>query len=274
MFFRKEALFLSTLLIGLLTVTSVFAAPARPLPTFENPYALSTTDRSHIDQVVSIFENGSTQLKYEYIEDIHDGRGYTAGRMGATTSTTDFLFIVLEYLRAVPHSAFTKILPKLQAASGSESGEIKGLESLPAIWKDAATNPKTAAAFRQAQDNVADWMYFDPAVRLAKEAHIESKLGILCFYDTFIQQGKDGLEEVIRDTQNRGHYSERSFLLHFLSFRKYALLHPSDKATRKAWRESIGRVYALRKLVRQGNFNLKGPFQINPFHDPKPFTVQ
>ena len=43
------------------------------------------------DQIISVFENESLKIKYDYIEHLEpdDGRGYTAGRSGFVTKEAD-----------------------------------------------------------------------------------------------------------------------------------------------------------------------------------------
>jgi hypothetical protein len=43
------------------------------------------TFKTIADQMVSVFENETTSLQYGYIENLNDGRGYTAGRAGFVT---------------------------------------------------------------------------------------------------------------------------------------------------------------------------------------------
>lgn len=55
--------------------------------------------RKEVFALVSSAENSSTDYaeQYAYIEDIGDGRGYTAGIIGFTTGTGDLLEVVERY---------------------------------------------------------------------------------------------------------------------------------------------------------------------------------
>ena len=48
-----------------------------------------------------------------YIEDIHDGRGYTGGIIGFTSATGDMLDVVRIYARALPGNPLAPFLPAL-----------------------------------------------------------------------------------------------------------------------------------------------------------------
>ena len=242
---------------------SIFIAVAFLPSAARAQLVISKINHHRIDEIVSVFENSTETLQYDYVENLNDGRGYTAGRTGATTATGDVLDIVKEYLDEKPDSAFTSILPTLKTRARERSGSVVGLESFPSLWRNAANDP----VFRDVQDDVADWMWFQPALKIANKWKIQSALGMLCFYDTIFQQGEignDGLDYVLKNMKH-GQTSETDFLIDFLIYRRYVLLHPHDPSTADAWAESIGRVDTLQKLVKSGNFNLNGPFVIKPY---------
>src|SRR2546429_1011578 len=64
--------------------------------------ALTTTQRRVADELVSVFENGTTEPRYDYVEDLHDGRGYTCGKIGFTTSSTEVRDVVEAYVALQP----------------------------------------------------------------------------------------------------------------------------------------------------------------------------
>ena len=47
---------------------------------------LNAEQRSRADQLVSIFENGTPLIQYDYAENLDDGRGVTVGQVGFTTA--------------------------------------------------------------------------------------------------------------------------------------------------------------------------------------------
>ena len=67
-------------------------------------------------QIVSSAENSSLNWKaqYKYIEDIGDGRGYTAGIIGFCSGTGDMLDLVELYTARVPGNVLAKYLPALR----------------------------------------------------------------------------------------------------------------------------------------------------------------
>ena len=74
-------------------------------------------------QLVSSAENSSLDWKaqYKYIEDIGDGRGYTAGIIGFCSGTGDMLELVEHYTDLEPGNVLAKYLPALRKVNGTDS---------------------------------------------------------------------------------------------------------------------------------------------------------
>lgn len=136
-------------------------------------------------QLVSSAENSTLDWKaqYQYIEDIGDGRGYTAGIIGFCSGTGDMLELVELYTDRVPGNALARYLPVLRRVNGtdSHSGLGSGFEN---AWRAAAADP----AFQQAQNDERDRVYFDPAVAQAKADGLRA-LGQFAYYDAIVMHG-------------------------------------------------------------------------------------
>lgn len=136
-------------------------------------------------QLVSSAENSSLDWKaqYKYIEDIGDGRGYTAGIIGFCSGTGDMLELVELYTDRKPGNPLARYLPALRRVNGtdSHSGLGSGFES---AWRSAAADQ----AFQQAQDDERDRVYFDPAVEQAKADGLRA-LGQFAYYDAIVMHG-------------------------------------------------------------------------------------
>jgi chitosanase len=228
-----------------------------------------------IAQLVSVFENGTPEIQYAYIENLHDGRGYTAGRAGFCTGCGDLLTVVQSYTAQVPDNPLAGYLPALTRLAAASDDSTNGLGGFERAWRSAADDP----VFRQAQDRVTDDLYGAPARKLAQDNGVRSALGLAILVDTAIQQGTDndpdGLPAMVRKTNAEvggtpgGGVDETKWLQGFLETRRNTLENPSSSATGEVWRESVGRVDALRALLDAGNLDLTTPFTINPFGDPQ-----
>ncbi|MFI6845785.1 chitosanase [Kitasatospora sp. NBC_00085] len=136
-------------------------------------------------QLVSSAENSSLDWKsqYKYIEDIKDGRGYTAGIIGFCSGTGDMLDLVEHYTSLKPGNVLAKYLPALRKVNGTESHA--GLGS--AFERDWATAAKDTV-FQQAQNDERDRVYFNPAVSQAKSDGLRA-LGQFMYYDAIVMHG-------------------------------------------------------------------------------------
>lgn len=114
-------------------------------------------DQKHrCEEYTSIFENDTTELQYAYVENIHDGRGYTCGRAGFTTGTGDAVEVVKKYTHHKANNPLAKFIPELEKLAKSGSGSTKNLHGYPEAWKEAAKDSE----FRKVQDEVSDEMYY------------------------------------------------------------------------------------------------------------------
>ncbi|MFJ1604643.1 chitosanase [Streptomyces sp. NPDC088253] len=139
-------------------------------------------------KLVSSAENSSLDWKaqYKYIEDIGDGRGYTAGIIGFCSGTGDMLDLVELYTQRKPGNVLAKYLPALRKVNGGDSHQ--GLDpGFPADWRKAAQD----TAFQQAQNDERDRVYFNPAVAQGKTDGI-GVLGQFTYYDAIVMHGDGG----------------------------------------------------------------------------------
>ncbi|MFF3330620.1 chitosanase [Streptomyces sp. NPDC002888] len=140
-------------------------------------------------KLVSSAENSSLDWKaqYKYIEDIGDGRGYTAGIIGFCSGTGDMLDLVELYADRKPGNVLAKYLPALRRVNGTDSHN--GLDpSFPGDWRTAARD----TVFQQAQNDERDRVYFNPAVKQGKTDGLRV-LGQFAYYDAIVMHG-DGTD--------------------------------------------------------------------------------
>lgn len=136
-------------------------------------------------QLVSSAENSTLDWKaqYKYIQDIDDGRGYTAGIIGFCSGTGDMLDLVELYTQRKPGNVLAKYLPALRDVDGTDSHD--GLDpNFTRDWVTAASDP----AFEQAQNDERDRVYFDPAVSRGKADGVGT-LGQFAYYDAIVMHG-------------------------------------------------------------------------------------
>ncbi len=232
-------------------------------------------EKQVIMQITSIFENSTTELRYGYCEDIHDGRGYTFGFAGFTSGTFDGTMLLKEYLTLRPKdNPLARYISAFEAIDRGPhdhyglSASKAGLNGFEQAVKSCGDDP----AFRQAQHALADRLYWNPSQAAAETlgAHLPITRGQL--YDAYINHGEGGAAQIIAAANRRAGgtprdgIDEKRWLAAFLEARIAVL-----KAD-KTWAESIDRVKVYQKLLTTGNVALNRPITVSCYGDT--FTVK
>ena len=207
-------------------------------------------------RLVSSAENSSLdwRAQYRYIEDIHDGRGYTAGIIGFCSGTGDMLEVVQAYTRARRHNPLARFIPALKRVNASASHAGLGRKFVGA-WRRAAKR----SAFRRAQNRERDRVYFNPSVALAKRDGLRS-LGQFAYYDAAVVHGFDGMRGVreralARAATPAAGGGETAYLEAFLDERVVEM-------HKEAAHEDVSRIEtAQRRFLREGNLDLALPLR-------------
>ncbi|MEV6414828.1 chitosanase [Kribbella sp. NPDC051718] len=267
-------------LTGILLGLAVAAAPATAYasPLLEHTtatHAQSSVQAVGLDdpakkeiamKIVSSAENSSLDWKaqYKYIEDIDDGRGYTAGIIGFCSGTGDMLDLVKLYKQKKPGNVLQKYLPALENVDGTDSHE--GLDpNYTRDWKTAAND----SVFKAAQDSERDRVYFNPSVSQGKADGV-GVLGQFMYYDAIVMHGggndgtsfggirKRALTKAKPPAQGG---NETTWLNAFLDARVWAM--KQEEAHSDTSRVDT----AQRVFLRNGNLNLNTPLDWKVYGD-------
>ncbi|MFF0270972.1 chitosanase [Kribbella sp. NPDC004536] len=218
-------------------------------------------------EIVCSAENSSLDWKaqYKYIEDIDDGRGYTAGIIGFCSGTGDMLDLVELYTDRKSGNVLAKYLPALRKVNGSDSHQ--GLD--PNFTKDWRTAAKDSV-FQQCQNDERDRVYFNPAVKQGKADGIRT-LGQFCYYDAIVMHGpgtdstsfggirKRALSHAKPPSQGG---NETTYLNAFLDARVWAM--KQEEAHSDTSRVDT----AQRVWLKKGNLDLNTPLDWKVYGDP------
>jgi chitosanase len=217
-------------------------------------------------KLVSSAENSSLDWKaqYKYIEDIGDGRGYTAGIIGFCSGTGDMLDLVELYADRKPGNVLARYLPALRRVDGSDSHD--GLDpNFPDDWRKAARD----TVFQQAQNDERDRVYFNPAVRQGKADGLRV-LGQFAYYDAIVMHGDGGDSTSFGSIRRRALRQARppaqggdetTYLNAFLDARVWAM--KQEEAHSDTSRVDT----AQRVFLRQGNLDLNPPLDWKVYGD-------
>jgi chitosanase len=234
-----------------LALACATAAPAAAASDLAGPRTKEIAMR-----LVSSAENSSLRWReqYRYIEDIRDGRGYTAGIIGFCSGTGDMLELVRRYTRASPRNPLRRFLPALRRVNGTASHKGLG-RPFVAAWRRAAKRRD----FRRAQNAERDRVYFNPSVALAKADALDA-LGQFAYYDASVVHGFEGMRSVRERALRRAATpatggDERAYLEAFLDERVVEM-------RKEAAHEDVSRIEtAQRRFLREGNLDLALPLR-------------
>lgn len=217
-------------------------------------------------QLVSSAENSSLDWKgqFSYIEDIGDGRGYTAGIIGFCSGTGDMLELVERYAKTKPSNPLAGFLPALRKVNGTDSHAGLGAPFEKA-WKLAAEDP----AFQKAQESERDRVYFNPAVSMAKSDGLGT-LGQFAYYDAAVMHGPDAWGGGLPDLRDRALKKaktpkqggdEAAYLNAFLEVRK-------TEMSKESAHRNVSRIDdAQLAFLRSGNLGLDTPLNWKMYGD-------
>lgn len=216
--------------------------------------------RKIVFALVSSAENSSVNYskQYSYIEDIGDGRGYTAGIIGFTSGTGDLLEVIKKYAELkTSNNILVKYIPALEKINGSDS--LDGLGNVfVEDWKTAAKDVEMV----QAQTIILDEMYLCPAVQFANQDGL-SPLGQYVYYDAFVVHGPGNDEDSFNGIRIAAQRltnppaqggSERTYLVSFLEARTKIMLKEEAHS-------DLSRIETQRKFINEKNYTLKLPLE-------------
>lgn len=226
--------------------------------------------RKIVFALVSSAENSTIDYssQYGYIEDIGDGRGYTAGIIGFTTGTGDLLEVVNKYSELQPNNNLKKYIPALKKVNGTSSHKGLGY-SFEADWRAAAKSN----CFIEAQNSVLYDQYMKPAIDYALEDNL-SPLGQYIYYDALVVHGSGESEDSFEAIRNNAlkkqappsknnssdNSSEEKYLKAFLKERSVVM--KKEKA-----HSDLSRLKAQEKFINEKKFNLELPLSWSMYGD-------
>ncbi|TPX61533.1 chitosanase [Powellomyces hirtus] len=235
--------------------------------------ALTDCQKSMVQQLTNTFENSQTHFAFDYCQDIKDGRGFTCGIVGFTTSTRDAFDVVSTYSKDPGYSQeFEPYLGKLLELNSTQSDSAEGLSGFCDAWYTAASNP----AFRAVQVAKADALYYTPAQKIADNLGLTLAISRGQLYDAAIQMGiesdPDSMPSIVNRTAKPEGMAEETWISNFMKERQRTLCNPSTPATQAAWCASVTRVESYTHLLETGQTNFTETFKpLN--NDGKEFTI-
>jgi len=255
------------ILTGVVLLTLAGCSLRSVAPGYRSQQTIKTGQlRATTFSLVASAENSTTNYRqqYGYIQDIGDGRGYTAGIIGFTSGNGDLRQVIQHYVRLKPHhNGLRRYLPALKRVEGTASHRGLGPQFVRA-WRRAA---KTRQLVR-AEDQILNDQYMQPVLKAAKKDGL-SPLGQYIYYDAIVVHGPGndassfgGIRrhalKLARAPRQGGNQAE--YLKAFLKART-----PVMKA--EAAHKDLSRLETQRALIKAGNYQLKRPLRWQMYGD-------
>ncbi|MEI6285760.1 MAG: chitosanase [Bacillota bacterium] len=229
--------------------------------------------RNAILSLTCIAENSQTGFKYNYAENIGDGRGITFGIIGFTSGTYDGTALLLQLWELAPKSPLVKYLPAFQSIdrlphnADGLCDNTAGLENFIADFEKYGND----AAVKQAQLDKLNELYWQPALLQAHDLGLCYAISVGEIYDACVNHGFDGMKTLVATTTTQAGgtpktgVDEKLWLNKFLDVRKAVL------ASDPTWLQAVDRIEMYRRILQSGNVNLTTPFPAECYGDK--FTV-
>ncbi len=235
------------------------------------PAALTAEQRVLILKLQSVLLHDSPRLQYARVSLQPDDRGYVVGIGDFATADGSVLKVVDAYTARVGTNVLARDYgTTLRQLAETGSPDTSGLEGFPDAWRSSSLDP----IFQQAQDNVLEASYLEPAIAAAQAQQVRTPLGIAVFFDTLLQHGEagpDGLatlviktDRVVGRSANAGS-SEHEWVTAFLDIRAETLRNPAEPRHQRLWPLTTGRVTALTRLAEADAWDLRPPVLVNAY---------
>lgn len=256
------------------SASGAFACDNVPSVKSSKALRLSATEHLRADRMISVFENSTMEFQYGYCDNIHDGCGYTVGRIGFCTSQGDLLEVVEDFTKLEPNNPLAKYLPKLKVLAASKSESTKELEGFPEAVKRAALDSN----FKKIQDKKVEELEYRPALQFSDKLELTLKLSLAEIYQAGVQLGwgneatsvpmiSQQAEKLV--IAKYGRWIEACWLEAFMTLHRNALKDSPIEAARG----SIGRADTMLQLYHQHNFDFHGPIDIAPYDPQQSFHI-
>ncbi len=225
--------------------------------------SITSEQKRVIDSVVSIFETGRvpTAASYSTCSILNDGAGISYGKHQCTDKAGSLDLVCKRYIelggqQAGPLKEYMSYLSTNESAKYNNvtSNYPAWLNSLISLLKSAGSD----SLMKQAQDEVFDKNYWNPAVEHCKNIGLTTALGHLVIYDTCIHSGPGRVSSLRakfpeKSPANGG--DEKAWVIAFLNVRRAWLASSSNSLVQK----TVYRIDAMLEIAKANNWDLKTP---------------
>lgn len=218
-----------------------------------------------IEDVVGLFETGKVGGDYTTAVYLPDGAGITYGKHQAIDRSGSLDAIVQRYILKGGDMAddlrpYESVLEENGTVGFKPDALPDHVSKLMALLEQAGSDP----LMQQAQDEIFDEWYWNPAAEKAVAMQLVLPLSWLVVYDTSIHSGPAGVDRMrnkFPESPPSKGGDEKAWATAFIKARRHWLATHSKTVLHA----TVYRQDAMLKLIADGNWDLITPFQI-----PKP----
>ena len=235
------------------TSNSHFPAGITALPGVSSLEIVDT-----ILSLVSIAENSSVKwwTKYNYCENIKDGRGLTVSIVGFCSGTGDLIQVLEALKKLKADHPLVKYIPTVKKVDGSS--KTTGLESFAADLK-----ANDDSYWRTAAWTIIQKLYWNPAMEYCSKKGLTSNLSKYIAYDTILNFGDyDGFAKRMTAKTPKDGGKEADWIADFLNA-KQAIIEKD----RSLGDTKNNRVDMQKALLKSGNLDLKSKMTVKCYGD-------
>lgn len=227
--------------------------------------SITSQQKKVIDSVVSIFETGRvpTPASYSTCTILKDGAGISYGKHQCTDKAGSLDLVCKRYIelngqQAEPLKQYMNYLATNESTKVNPNGPYPTwLDSLINLLKSAGSDK----IMQQAQDEVFDKNYWNPAVEHCKNIGLTTALGHLVIYDTCIHSGPgrvSSLRQKFPEKSPANGGDEKAWVIAFLNARRAWLASSSNTLVQK----TVYRIDAMLEIAKLNNWDLNTPLSV------------
>ena len=226
---------------------------------------ITLQQKNVIDSVVSIFETGRvpTPASYSTCTILKDGAGISYGKHQCTDKAGSLDLVCKRYIelngqQSEPLKQYMNYLATNESTKVNPNGPYPTwLDSLINLLKSAGSDK----IMQQAQDEVFDKNYWNPAVEHCKNIGLTTALGHLVIYDTCIHSGPgrvSSLRQKFPEKSPANGGDEKAWVIAFLNARRAWLASSSNTLVQK----TVYRIDAMLEIAKANNWDLNTPLVV------------
>ncbi len=223
----------------------------------------AASDKEAALQMTTALENSVIEMQFNYAENLGDGRGITFGCVGFCTGTYDGNILIKHYTELNPNNDLARFIPALDAIDSSShtataadrdgNPSVEGLDGFIEAVK-GCDDP----LFEQAQLDMLDKLYWDPAMKLAEGAGCKNALTKAFIYDMYVRHGPNGAQSIMKEAGSVGD-DENAYLERLFQYR--------DSALKNEGLGDVDRDNGYKQVLEAGNIDLATPFTFEAHGD-------